>query len=191
LKNFYLLTLKGSEILGESEPFSPYQVSKTKREDTPTLRTFLYLVESGEANIDKHYPKLVEKALHKGYIEEDRRTANIVLGAISRRDRDLSKLLRVYDNIAKGKPTSTVEIDEALLIASERASKIGKDEKLSNSILMSIRKSLPEKIEALDSFVFGLHRDYLVEEKPATESYRSYMKHDSDVARILHHWAED
>jgi len=159
VREAYVLTLKGSDWLNSyfDEDFcSPNE----------NLFEALADIQEGTPVDTQYYNKSLNYALSKGLITKDTRSIRQVLSDISRYDRDLGKILRVYHDIGLQKQVRDEDLQEALFNALDRVSDTSRmepDDKASKSLLRALKsQSNSIKIEALDTWVSKLHREGLL-----------------------------
>jgi len=158
----YILTAKGTEYLADEAIGDPMLID--------------VLYDAQEADISDTYPnapgynRAMREALRRGLIVKDRRSAYEIVQDISKYDRDLGRLLKVYVDVGKRKIIRDKNLDEALLIAIERLGGL-KGKAMSGVLFPEARTGLRralrsrnegDKIAAIDKFVSQVHREGLL-----------------------------
>jgi len=158
----YFITPDGAEWLRDAELVDAeefYSWPSYKRDAVDLLQE---ASEDGLPKIRGRASRAFRFLLDKELIELDERNTYEIVHDVSRHDRSLGRLLKVYVDIGRRKLVRDEDLDEALLIGLEKLSKKNYPE-ASTGLYRALRsQDKGDKIAALDRWVGIVHREGLL-----------------------------
>jgi len=159
MEETFILTQKGSD-------WSSSYMNEVGTEFKNSVAWMIDDIQQGIPIDTSNYDKQLSYALSRGYITRDERSSSQIISDISRYDRDLGKILKVYNDIGLRKPIRDEDLQEALFNAYEKAKPyptLEDTDRPRDAMLNALRStSKSTKIEALDTWVRRLHREGLL-----------------------------